>query len=111
MNIEPDLSDRNRCVVTHWELPVQCVLPPSHRDDHETWHPESGNRIRFCGESVNPYTEELYYGKWVRLYEDRAVLERLIAESDASIAALDEVLDVEAGLADILNRDTETKED
>jgi hypothetical protein len=48
---------------------VQCVLPPTHRDNHEAWHPESGNRIRFCGESVNPYTEELYRGEWTRLYE------------------------------------------
>lgn len=69
MPIQPDLSDRNRCVVTHWELPVQCVLAPTHRDDHEAWHPESGNRIRFCGESVRPYTEELYHGEWTRLYE------------------------------------------
>ncbi|MFF7527255.1 hypothetical protein [Streptomyces pseudovenezuelae] len=73
MPIQPDLSDRNRCVATHWELPVQCVLSPTHRDDHEAWHPESGNRIRFCGESVRPYTEELYHGKWTRLHGDRSV--------------------------------------
>lgn len=110
MTIQPDLSDRNRCVVTHWELPVQCVLPSTHRDDHEAWHPESGNRIRFCGESVNPYTEEMYHGKWTRLYEDRATQDRLIAEHAASVAALDEVLDVEAGLADILNHNNDNKE-
>jgi hypothetical protein len=69
MPIEPDLSDRNRCVVTHWELPVQCVLPPTHRDDHEAWHPESGNRIRFVGEAVTPHTDELRHGEWQRLYE------------------------------------------
>ena len=72
MPLQPDLSDRNRCIATHWELPVQCVLSPTHRDDHEAWHPESGNRIRFCGESVSPYTEELYHGEWTRLYDARA---------------------------------------
>ena len=75
MRIQADLSDRNRCTVAHWELPVQCVLPPTHRDDHEAWHPESGNRIRFCGESVHPYTEELRHGEWVRLHEARNAID------------------------------------
>lgn len=62
--ITPDLSDPHRCVVVHWVLPVQCVLPPSHREDHEAWHPQTGNRIRFCGESVAPRTHELHDGEW-----------------------------------------------
>ncbi|MFI0718882.1 hypothetical protein [Streptomyces sp. NPDC021224] len=62
--ITPDLSDPNRCVVVHWVLPVQCVLPSSHREDHEAWHPQSSNRIKFCGESVAPSTHELHDGAW-----------------------------------------------
>lgn len=62
--ITPDLSDASRCVVVHWSLPVQCVLPSSHRDDHEAWHPQTGNRIRFCRESVSPTTHELHDGAW-----------------------------------------------
>ncbi|MFD8088592.1 hypothetical protein [Streptomyces malaysiensis] len=40
----------------------------------------------------------------------QAAQDRLIAGHAASIADLGEVLDVEAGLADILNRETDTKE-
>lgn len=38
------------------------------------------------------------------------ILDRIIAETAASVADLDKVLNVEAGLAEILNRATDTKE-
>jgi hypothetical protein len=63
--IKPDRSDSNRCVSVHWNLPVQCVLPAGHREnDHEAWHPTTGNRMRYR-RSMGVYrTEELHHGEW-----------------------------------------------
>lgn len=59
----PDLSDESRCVSTHWSLPVQCVLPRSHRENwHEAWHPETGNRLRY--RYTIRATEQLHHGDW-----------------------------------------------
>lgn len=63
--IKPDLSDKARCVSVHWSLPVQCVLPSSHRENwHEAWHPENGNRIRYRRSFGNFVTEDLHHGEW-----------------------------------------------
>jgi hypothetical protein len=62
--IRPDMSDDSRCVSVHWSLPVQCVLPRSHRENwHEAWHPESGNRLRYR-RSGEYRTEELHHSEW-----------------------------------------------
>lgn len=63
--ISPDLSDRTRCVSVHWNLPVQCVLPAGHRENnHEAWHPQTGNRMRYR-RSMGVYrTEELHHDAW-----------------------------------------------
>ena len=61
--IKPDLSDSNRCISVHWTLPVQCVLPSSHRENwHETWHPQNGNRLRYRRSMGGYATEELLDG-------------------------------------------------
>ncbi|MFC8676761.1 hypothetical protein ACFUEN_29250 [Streptomyces griseorubiginosus] len=65
--ISPDLSDRNRCVSVHWSIPTQCALPPSHWDDHEANHPETGVRLRYCRTGGTWRTEELRDGAWHRL--------------------------------------------
>ncbi|MCX4697059.1 hypothetical protein [Streptomyces sp. NBC_01373] len=63
--IKPDLSDETRCISVHWTLPVQCVLPASHRENwHEAWHPENGNRIRYRRSYGNFITEDLHHGEW-----------------------------------------------
>lgn len=63
--IKPDLSDQSRCISVHWSLPVQCVLPSSHRENwHEAWHPESRNRIRYRRSFGVFRTEELSNGGW-----------------------------------------------
>lgn len=60
-------DDDNRCESTHWSLPVQCVLPSSHRENwHEGWHPETGNRMRY--RYPGSLTEELHHGKWHSLF-------------------------------------------
>ncbi|WP_030670519.1 hypothetical protein [Streptomyces rimosus] len=63
--IKPDRSDKSRCISVHWNLPVQCVLPASHRENwHEAWHPQTGNRMRYR-RSMGVYaTEELHHGAW-----------------------------------------------
>lgn len=46
--ITPDTSDPTRCISVHWQLPAQCKLPSSHRENwHETTHPETGYRMRY----------------------------------------------------------------
>ena len=67
--IKPDLSDESRCVSVHWSLPVQCVLPCTHRENwHEAWDPETGNRLRYrCGFGIFR-TEELRHGEWTALF-------------------------------------------
>ncbi|MGW0579806.1 hypothetical protein ACWD25_28440 [Streptomyces sp. NPDC002920] len=61
--IKPDLSDESRCVSVHWNLPVQCVLPRSHRENwHEAWHPQTGNRLRYRRSMGACVTEELNDG-------------------------------------------------
>jgi hypothetical protein len=63
--IAVDRSDPNRCLSVHWSLPVQCVLPSSHRENwHEAWHPESGNRLRYRRSYGNFRTEDLHHGEW-----------------------------------------------
>jgi hypothetical protein len=56
--IQPDLSDNQRCASVHWALPVQCELPPTHRENwHETRHPESARPLRYNYPSTS--TEEM----------------------------------------------------
>lgn len=63
--ISPDLSDTNRCVSVHWNLPVQCVLPAGHRVNwHEAWHPQTGNRIQYRRSMGLYRTNELQGGEW-----------------------------------------------
>lgn len=63
--IRPDLSDESRCIFVHWNLPVQCVLPSSHRENwHEAWHPQTGNRIRYRRSYGNFVTEDLHHDEW-----------------------------------------------
>jgi len=63
--IRPDLSDKSRCVSVHWNLPVQCVLPSSHRENwHEAWHPETGNRLRYRRSMGGFASEDLHHGEW-----------------------------------------------
>jgi hypothetical protein len=63
--IQPELSDQSRCISVHWSLPVQCVLPCTHRENwHEAWHPDSGNRIRYRRAFGVYRTEELHDGGW-----------------------------------------------
>lgn len=65
--ITPDLSDKGRCISVHWTLPVQCVLPRSHRENwHETWDPETGNRLRYRYGIYR--TEELRNDEWAALF-------------------------------------------
>ena len=60
--IAPDLTDKTRCISVHWNLPVQCVLPRSHRENwHEAWHPQTGNRLRYRRSGMYR-TEELNDG-------------------------------------------------
>lgn len=63
--ISPDLSDKSRCVSVHWSLPVQCVLPRTHRENfHEAWHPQTGNRLRYRRSMGAFVSEELHHGTW-----------------------------------------------
>ncbi|KOU17058.1 hypothetical protein [Streptomyces sp. WM6349] len=63
--IAPDLSDTNRCVSVHWNLPVQCVLPAGHRANwHEAWHPQTRNRIQYRRSMGLYQTNELLDGEW-----------------------------------------------
>lgn len=63
--IRPDLTDTSRCISVHWSLPAQCVLPCTHRENwHETWHPQTGNRIRYRRSYGTFATEELRDGQW-----------------------------------------------
>lgn len=67
--IKPDLTDQSRCVSVHWFLPVQCVLPRTHRENwHETWHPQTGNRVRYRRSFGTYATEELRDGEWHNLH-------------------------------------------
>ena len=62
--ISPNLADLSRCVSVHWNIPVQCVLPRSHRENwHEAWHPQTGNRMRYR-RSGEYRTEELHHSEW-----------------------------------------------
>jgi hypothetical protein len=51
----------------HWSIPVQCELPPSHWEDHETTHPETGARLQYCRTGGAWRTLELRDGQWHRL--------------------------------------------
>jgi hypothetical protein len=102
----PDFKDKTRCISVHWSLPVQCVLSPTHRENwHETWHPKSGNRLRY--RHPGKHTEELRGGEWhaiqvpigaariatIRsLYLGLPVVEELLGEIErlnAQVAALE----------------------
>jgi len=66
--ITPDTSDRNRCISVHWSLPVQCTLPASHRENnHQTWHPQTGARLRYQRTMGTWRTEALTEDGWERL--------------------------------------------
>lgn len=122
--IKPDLSDKSRCISVHWSLPVQCVLPPTHRENwHETWDPETGNRLRYRRSMGVFRTEALYDGTWHDLelpapgaaltdtqlteIEARAnrhrLMEPLPADSHPDLVDLDRLIekDVPALLADV----------
>jgi hypothetical protein len=63
--ITPDLKDESRCISVHWSLPVQCVLPNTHRENwHEAGHPHTGNRMRYRRSMGVFVTEELHDGAW-----------------------------------------------
>jgi hypothetical protein len=67
--IQPDLTDKSRCVSVHWSLPVQCVLPCTHRENwHEAWDPQTGNRLRYRRSFGVYRTEELRNDEWTALY-------------------------------------------
>ena len=82
-------NDGDRCASTHWSLPVQCVLKSSHRENwHETWDPESGNRLRY--RHPGGRTEELRAGEWVALdfpKPDLRSRDELLAEVERLTAA------------------------
>jgi NTP pyrophosphatase (non-canonical NTP hydrolase) len=64
--LAPDMTNPERCISVHWSLPVQCVLPCTHRANwHEGWHPETGNRLRY--RRTVGVTKELRDGAWVDL--------------------------------------------
>jgi hypothetical protein len=66
--IKPDLSEWSRCISVHWSLPVQCVLPCTHRENwHEAWRPGTGNRIRYRRSFGIYRTEELSGDDWKAL--------------------------------------------
>ncbi|WP_019060039.1 hypothetical protein [Streptomyces prunicolor] len=65
--IAPNLSDDKRCVSVHWSIPAQCDLPRSHWEDHETTHPDTGVRLRYCRTMGTWRTEELRDGAWHRI--------------------------------------------
>jgi hypothetical protein len=66
--INPDMSEQYRCISVHWSLPVQCVLPCTHRENwHEAWHPGTGNRIRYRRSFGTFRTEELNGDDWTDL--------------------------------------------
>jgi hypothetical protein len=61
--IKPDRADTSRCISVHWTLPVQCVLPRSHRENwHQAWNPETGHRLRYR-HTVHA-TQELRDSQW-----------------------------------------------
>lgn len=65
--IKPDMSEWSRCISVHWSLPVQCVLPCTHRENwHEAWHP-NGNRIRYRRSMGIFRTEERSGDDWIDL--------------------------------------------
>jgi hypothetical protein len=67
--ISPDLSEWSRCISVHWSLPVQCVLPCTHRENwHEAWHPTTGNRLRYRRAFGIYATEELRNDEWTALF-------------------------------------------
>lgn len=85
----PNLSDPNRCASTHWHLPAQCELPPTHRDNwHQTTHPETGNPLRYRPPAGT--TEEQIHGQWHQLIipkpvrdEERKLREEIAAAIDS----------------------------
>jgi hypothetical protein len=63
--IEPNLTDKNRCISVHWNIPTQCVLPRGHRENwHEAWHPHTGNRMRYQRSMGTYVTEDHHDGAW-----------------------------------------------
>jgi hypothetical protein len=111
--IQPDLSDKNRCVSVHWSLPVQCVLPCTHAEVwHEAQHPETGNRIRYR-RALGVYSTQSYRaGVWHGLLippppakKDAQVaqLHRELESATASVVAL-------SGLRDALEAKCEQQE-
>ncbi|MGV9427145.1 hypothetical protein ACWDO7_23015 [Streptomyces sp. NPDC003656] len=65
--IAPDLTNKFRCVSVHWSLPVQCELPPGHREVHEATHPVTGRKIRYRRSGGVWRTEEWTGTSWRRL--------------------------------------------
>jgi hypothetical protein len=62
----PDQGDPERCISTHWTLPVQCEKGSSHRENwHEGRDPETGAWIRYRW--PGRLTEELRDGEWLTL--------------------------------------------
>jgi hypothetical protein len=63
--IQPDMSNANRCISVHWSLPVQCERSNRHFEYwHWARHPETGNRIRYRRSFGVHATEELRDGEW-----------------------------------------------
>ena len=88
--IAPDRSAEGRCISVHWSLPVQCVLPGTHWENwHETWDPETGNRLRYRRSFGTYRTEELRNDEWTALYipapgESTAPFRDVIRERNAA---------------------------
>jgi hypothetical protein len=72
------------CASVHWDLPVECVLPRTHR---ENWHvganPLTGSWFRYRYPIRS--THELVDGRWVDRTEPKP--DRLTPEREAEIAA------------------------
>lgn len=63
--IQPDMSNANRCISVHWSLPTQCERDRTHFDFwHWARHPDSGAAIRYRRTLGVYRTEELRDGQW-----------------------------------------------
>lgn len=97
----PDLSEWSRCVSMHWSLPAQCDLPCTHRENwHETWRPDTDNRLRYRRAFGTFRTEELIDGEWTLLDIPPPVNERdeLLAKLTEAEADRDRARDAAVAL-------------
>lgn len=96
--IQPDLSDPQRCISVHWNLPVQCELAPSHRENwHETTHPGTGNRLRY--RYPGRLAEELRDGEWRPIAAPTEPFEPIDPDTERSLRRM-----VQDGIGGFSNR-------